>query len=38
MTGGIQDPIIDLAFADAQRGIKDTSKEPEMLDAYKKQK
>ena len=38
MTGGIDDPIIGQAFADVQNGIKDTSKQPEMLDAYKKLK
>lgn len=38
MTAAEQAPVIKQAFADAMSGIKDTSKEPEMLDTYEKQK
>lgn len=37
MTTEARAPIVKQAFKDEERGLKDTSKEPEMLDAYKKQ-
>jgi hypothetical protein len=38
MTSDEPSPIVEQASADVARGLKDTSKQPEMLDAYQKQK
>lgn len=36
MTPGTVDPVIRQAVRDVQRGVKDTSKSPEMDRAYRK--
>ena len=38
MTSAERSPVIKQAFADAAKGLQDTSKEPEILEAYEKQK
>ncbi len=38
MTSAERPAVIKQAFADASKGLQDTSKEPEMLEAYEKQK
>ena len=38
MTGGVQDPVIQQAHADVERGLQDTSRSNESDAAYRKLK